>query len=143
MYVEPGSNMSGGLRQYGIHSWRAVAMRTLNLDFPNTFQAPPLYQLTPQHLSPCSHKLSALRYELSSASDASKLTVAALLDRPRCEAASYRHGLETNLHHSYCHASRFVVLSSFSRWCNCLWIAGVLAYGWFWMKFANTNISRA
>merc|ERR1711964_47053 len=29
----------------------------------------------------------------------------ALLDRPRCEAASYRHGLETNLHHSYCHAS--------------------------------------
>merc|ERR1712225_114080 len=38
-----------------------------------TFQAPPLYQLTPQHLSPCSHKLSALRAPRSPALRGSKL----------------------------------------------------------------------
>ena len=65
-------------------------------------------QLTPAHLSSCSHKRSEPRYTLSSASGLTQLTITALLDRPCRKTASYRHGNQALFHHSYCYSSRFV-----------------------------------
>jgi hypothetical protein len=65
-------------------------------------------QLTPAHLSSCSHNRSEPRYAPSPASGPTQLTITALLDRPCRETASYRHGNQTHFHHAYCYSSRFV-----------------------------------
>jgi hypothetical protein len=65
-------------------------------------------QLTPPHLSSCSHNRSEPRYAPSPASGLPQLTITALLDRPCRETTSYRPGNQTHFHHSYCYSSRFV-----------------------------------
>jgi hypothetical protein len=65
-------------------------------------------QLTPPHLSSCSHNRSEPRYAPSPASGLTKLTITALLDRPCRETASYQHSSQAHFHHSYCYSSRFV-----------------------------------
>jgi hypothetical protein len=73
-------------------------------------------QLTPPPLSSCSHKLSALRYGMSSASPFIQLTFAALLNCPRRKTAGFEHGDQAHFHHSHGYSSRFVHIALSKPW---------------------------